>query len=929
MAKHRIHIDEMLMALQERTKELNCIYRIEELLQDDVSERKSVLGKVIEAIPLGWQYPEFLQARIVYQEEKCSTPGFKKSSWVQSANIRVHSDVAGVLEVSYTKEMPEEDEGPFLEEERKLINTLADRIGHYIMHRQLKLMFEDMRSIEDRLEDDSVKDSKVITELLLRTDRDLFTRLSRKMANYLYRMGIPEVESILGLISSDRPVESSPNSVGYNVPTRKKLRADTLESSKRIFEMASKVLHDKDLTLLMQRWMQEDKASFLFKSLNDPSSDLSDISDNLRRFRQLSYKENIELSESLLKSIRVHLIRKLMSDRIEFIKIAKEFIDLDVFFDLLPRIIFHKRSHGRLGGKGSGLFLASQVVNRASLTNKDLFDIRVPKTYYLATDGLHNFLAYNDLEDVFEQKYKDIEIIRQEYPQIIEIFKNSNFPLDIVQQLSLALDDFGDSPLIVRSSSLLEDQLGATFSGKYKSLFLGNQGEKQDRLEALMDAIAEVYASTFSPDPIEYRKERDLIDSQEEMGVLIQEVVGTKIGRYFLPAYAGVAYSSNEFRWSPRIKREDGLIRLVPGLGTRAVDRLSDDYPILIAAGQPNLRVNITQDEIVRYSQHKIDLINLESNSFETIDIAEFMQECGEDFKHASQLVSVVKDGMVQPLSIMVTDFDDSDIVVTFEDLIRNTSFVKQTREILSLLQDKLGTPVDIEFASDGEHFYLLQCRPQGYGKGSKPAPIPKDIPESALVFSANRYISNGHVPDITHIVYVDPHKYSEIGDKQELINVGRAVSKLNINLPKRQFILMGPGRWGSRGDIKLGVSVTYSDISNTAVLIEIARKKENYVPDLSFGTHFFQDLVESEIRYLPLYPDDEGIIFHEKFLTSSHNVLGDILPEYEYLSEVVRVIDVPKTTDGKILQIYMNADIDEAMAVLTQPSDKIGVMSE
>jgi hypothetical protein len=134
----------------------------------------------------------------------------------------------------------------------------------------------------------------------------------------------------------------------------------------------------------------------------------------------------------------------------------------------------------------------------------------------------------------------------------------------------------------------------------------------------------------------------------------------------------------------------------------------------------------------------------------------------------------------------------------------------------------------------------------------------------------------------------------------------------------------MGPGRWGSRGDIKLGVSVTYSDINNTAVLIEIARKKENYIPDLSFGTHFFQDLVESEIRYLPLYPDDEGIIFNERFLTSSPNVLSDILPEYEYLSEVVRVIDVPHATNGKILHIYMNADLDEAEAILSQPSSEI-----
>ena len=94
--------------------------------------------------------------------------------------------------------------------------------------------------------------------------------------------------------------------------------------------------------------------------------------------------------------------------------------------------------------------------------------------------------------------------------------------------------------------------------------------------------------------------------------------------------------------------------------------------------------------------------------------------------------------------------------------------------------------------------------------------------------------------------------------------DVGRAVGRLNKLLPKRQFILIGPGRWGSRGDIKLGVPVTYSDINNSAMLIEVARQKGNYLPDLSFGTHFFQDLVEASIRYLPLYPDDPEIAFQE-----------------------------------------------------------------
>jgi len=149
---------------------------------------------------------------------------------------------------------------------------------------------------------------------------------------------------------------------------------------------------------------------------------------------------------------------------------------------------------------------------------------------------------------------------------------------------------------------------------------------------------------------------------------------------------------------------------------------------------------------------------------------------------------------------------------------------------------------------------------------------------------------------------------------------VGRAVGRLNKLLPKRQFILIGPGRWGSRGDIKLGVPVTYSDINNSAMLIEVARQKGNYLPDLSFGTHFFQDLVEASIRYLPLYPDNAGIAFQENFLRQSPSVLGELLPEFSRLANSLRVIDVAKETNGHILRVLMNADLDEAVAFLAPP---------
>ena len=132
---------------------------------------------------------------------------------------------------------------------------------------------------------------------------------------------------------------------------------------------------------------------------------------------------------------------------------------------------------------------------------------------------------------------------------------------------------------------------------------------------------------------------------------------------------------------------------------------------------------------------------------------------------------------------------------------------------------------------------------------------------------------------------------------------------------------MMGPGRWGSRGDIRLGVSVTYSDINNTAMLIEIARKHKDYMPEPSFGTHFFQDLVEASIRYLPLYPDQPGVVFNETFLTSQANILGDLLPDLADLTDVIRVIDVPGATGGRLLQVLMNGETQEAVALLSDPA--------
>ncbi len=546
----------------------------------------------------------------------------------------------------------------------------------------------------------------------------------------------------------------------------------------------------------------------------------------------------------------------------------------------------------------------------------------MPRTWYITSDGLIDFIQYNNLEEIHNHKYADVDQVRQDYPHLVQVFKNSAFPPEIVRGLSQVLDEFTESPIIVRSSSLLEDRLGAAFSGKYKSLFLANRGTKQERLASLLDAVAEVYASTFGPDPIEYRAERGLIEAYEEMGIMIQEVVGTRIGRWFLPAFSGVAFSRNEFRWSARIRREDGLVRLVPGLGTRAVDRLKDDYPVLLAPGQPGLRVNVTPDEVLRYSPKMADVIDLETGAFETVPVEELIRAHGGEYPLAAQIFSTLDDGHLRRPVGTRLDVSSGHPVVTFEGLATRTGFMRQIQSMLETLERAMGTPVDIEFASDGTSLYLLQCRPQSSAGDAQPAPIPRDLPRDRMLFSARRFVSNGRLPDLTHVVYVDPAAYDELSNTEQLRAVGRIVGKLNRILPKRQFALMGPGRWGSRGDIKLGVSVTYADINNTALLVEIARPKGNYLPDLSFGTHFFQDLVEASIRYLPLYTGDSGTHLDEGFLLRAENMLPTLVPEHAALAEVVRVIDVPRATGGQVLRVLLNADQDEAVGLFAPPRE-------
>ncbi len=919
MPKDKQPIDKLIWGLQERAKELNCLYKIEELMNKPDADLDEVCRGIIEAIPPGWQYPDICVAEVNLYGKSYSSPDFSQTPWFQSAEIVVQDMKVGKISVYYTVEMPKADDGPFLQEETKLLETIVDRLSHFIMYNQMKIVFQEYKSAKKDIIEHKVSEWQVALNVMRRTDRDLFFNLSRRMLNHLCWSGIDEAEQLLQDSGAGWSREDVELADEENRPFQKRVYSFSEKLSDETFAIASKYLTSDQILADIQKWMQEDRLSFLVQ-VNNHNLPLADVVDAIRRYHHIA-PEGIILPPASKRGVQVSLIRRFLSYQSEFINIAKDFIEIDDFYNILDRIVYLPDSLGRLGGKSTGLFLAHQIVKKSRIKGDNLDDIKVPKTWYLTTDVLFHFLSYNNLNEVTEQKYKDISQVRLEYPHIVQTFKNCSFPTGIVQGLSMILDDFDDNPIIVRSSSLLEDRAGAAFSGKYKSLFLANQGSKEEKLTALIDAISEIYASVFGPDPIEYRAERGLLDFGEEMGIMIQEVVGSRIGDYFFPAYAGVIFSRNEFRWSPRIRQEDGLLRLVPGLGTRAVDRLSNDYPVLVSLGQAGLRVNTAVGEVVRYAPKNIDVINLKTNSFETIEIKDLLRRFGSNIPDINKIISVF-DGQVirTPLGNEV-DFENDDLVVTFEGLLTKTKFIDKLNDLVSLLEDKLGRPVDIEFACDGKNFYLLQCRAQSYTEGAEPAQIPSAIPKNRILFSANRYISSGSFPDITHVVYVDPEKYDELEDQSSLVAVGRAVGSINKLLPRKRFVLMGPGRWGSRGDIKMGVRVTYSDINNTAVLIEIAKKKGDYLPEPSFGTHFFQDLVESDIRYLPLYPDDSGMIFNEGFFAEAENMLSKVLPDYAFLSDALKVIDVAGASDGLLLSILMNSELEKAVGILSEPS--------
>lgn len=904
--------------LRERVKELLCLQSIVALIEKPELSVLEILQGVVERIPPGWQYPEFCRVRVKYRQAEYVSPGFIETPWCQRVSLRVQDVPVGSIEVCYIENVSLRRDDPFLLEEKKLIALVGNRLSRLIETWERDLA-PPVGPVPGETPASAKAEWQVLLGLLKETDRILYRRVVRRLMNHLHWQGVPGVQGLLLHFGPEAQGGRPEEGRDENQPMPKQ----DVEALEKVFEeavwIASLAMTDAELSTLLKQWIRQDKLGFFMVATEKRDISLLETKEIVDLFCRSTLEDEQALSRADDLQARIALIRRFLSDRLEFIRIARDYMTVHDFGRLLNRISGPSQGTGRLGGKAAGMVLAEHILERKKRENPAIGEFLVPESWFIASDGLIDFIHYNFLEDLQSFKFSRLEEIRHYYPYLEQVCKQSFFSPEMMSQFKLILEDAGEGPLIIRSSSLLEDSTGTAFSGKYRSLFLANTGSKAERLAALTDAVAEVYASIFNPDAIQYRAERGLLDYYEEMGILIQRVVGTRVGKYFFPAVAGVAFGNNEFRWSPRVRREDGILRVVTGLGTRAVDRVGNDYPALVSPGQPSIRVNVTPDEILRYAQKFIDVINLETRRFETHPIDEILREAGPDFPWWDRIFSIAENGSVRKANQALHRPGRDPLVVTLAGLVEGTGFVKQMREIMRVLRETFGMPMDVEFAHDGRNLHILQCRPQSRQEEEQSVAIPAWIADERKLFSANRYVTSARVSGIRTVVYVDPAAYAGLPTAAAMAAVGDAVSRLNGLLPRRSFVLMGPGRWGSRGDIRLGVKVQYADINNAAMLIEVARKVAGYVPDLSFGTHFFQDLVEARIRYLALYPDEPGNIFAERFFRDSPNALADLVPEYEHLTHVVRVIDVPAFAGGLELCIVMDGDGERALGFLSE----------
>ncbi|MBQ2628022.1 MAG: phosphoenolpyruvate synthase [Eubacterium sp.] len=560
-----------------------------------------------------------------------------------------------------------------------------------------------------------------------------------------------------------------------------------------------------------------------------------------------------------------------------------------------PEDYFFVRSHmigtGMIGGKACGMLLARKIIENR---RPDLFRIMEPHdSHFIGSDVYYSYIVENGgwnlrVRQRTEEEYFSLAAA------FAEFLLSGKFSRSMEKQFTHLLEYYGQDPIIVRSSSILEDGFGNAFAGKYESVFCANTGTLEERLAEFENAVRQVYASTMGLSALDYRKRRGLGDRDEQMALLVQRVSGSHYDQYYMPCAAGVGYSYSPYRFLKDLDPAAGMLRLVMGLGTSAVDRTEGSYPRLVNLDRPEATTATTIAEKHQYSQRKLEAVNKETRSLEQIALKQI----------EPKLPGWLKNALLEHDYEIERQFRErgeyrSVQFISCKGLVSRMELMQQMQELMRQIQNEYEQPVDIEFtmnlSEQGDYVInLLQCRPLQVFQDTKDVRIPEQLPpEQILLASEGASMGLSRAVRLDLIVYVDPVYYYQM-PYQEKTRVAKAIGNVNWKFRNTDthMMLIVPGRIGTSSP-ELGVPTAFSDISEFEVICEVAESGAGYNPELSYGSHIFQDLVEAEILYTAVFENTQTKQYHPEKLMKFDNLLGDFFPELEPLGDVIRICDV------------------------------------
>jgi pyruvate, water dikinase len=678
---------------------------------------------------------------------------------------------------------------------------------------------------------------------------------------------------------------------------------DVYRRDNTIYIQPTKVQHrHADTMFMLHEWRPDQKfvpvteSAIITETLQEVPWSRSDISSYRLGFWSRTFSEAEAIQEDLdhgfdrgraAEEYFQRLLRMLISHEEPVLELAREYLTLQDLLSIRHRMV----GTGYIGGKAVGMLLSRAVLQKTDPRWDTLLEPH--DSFYIGADVFYTYLVQNGYWWMM-QKYRQSGSVDDEIETARRRILTGEFPHYIIDQFSDMLGYFGQSPIIVRSSSLLEDNFGNAFAGKYESVFCANQSSPHKRLEDLLCAIRTVYASTMSEEALRYRSERGLLARDEQMALLIQRVSGGSHGSLFFPQAAGVGFSFNPYVWNEKIDPKAGMIRIVFGVGTRAVDRADDDYTRVVALNAPTIRPESNFQEVRQYAQRRVDVVDLEANQLTSVDFEDAARRCSgvplDRFASRDTALErqLRRDGLPQEFTQ----------VLTFDDLLQNTDYVEDMRALMETVSTAYKCPVDVEFTlnftdRDRYRINVVQCRPlQVRGEGNL-LDI-SGIPTRDRVLEARgAVIGRSLSTKLNWIIYVVPSVYSQMG-MSDRYEVARVIGEIAHAPSVRSgcIMLVGPGRWGTTTP-SLGVPVRFGDIRPVSVLCEMVMMRENLIPDVSLGTHFFNEMVENDMLYLALFPNQENSIWRREFFESDMpNRLLDVCPEAGKLEHAIRVID-------------------------------------